>query len=216
MDFFTVVLVFNASAELFPDNTLSSLPNFFTEQMNLEGQWEVAISEVSYPSKYQNVTEAKFMFFDKTFSKSSELHYLEPGLYPFIRDIAEAMKILIHEGQNHSESCITVKVSRWTQKIEIYLAKKDLVWHAVVRTWDTFSAAMLAMNMMRCWEEKDLTNQILLTTLSAYTLLWYTRSWLSTKSLAAQKPIDELHSFHFEAQCCRHYKYRTKRKLSEM
>ena len=65
MESFTIELVSNASAQLFPDNTLSSFTNFLPEQLNLDGQWEVAISEISYPSMYQNVTEGKFMFFDK-------------------------------------------------------------------------------------------------------------------------------------------------------
>ena len=47
MDSFTKELVANASGELFPDNTLSSFKNFLPEQLNLEGQWEVAISEIS-------------------------------------------------------------------------------------------------------------------------------------------------------------------------
>ena len=54
---FTIELVSNASGELFPHNTLSSFTNFLPEQLNLEGQWEVAISEVSYPSMYQNITD---------------------------------------------------------------------------------------------------------------------------------------------------------------
>ena len=58
-------MVSNASAQLLPDNTLSSLTNFLPEQMNLEGQGKVAYSEKSYPSRYQNVTEEKFLFFDK-------------------------------------------------------------------------------------------------------------------------------------------------------
>ena len=62
---FTIELVSNASGELFPDNTLSSFTNFLPEQVNLEGQWEVAISEITYPSMYQNVTEGKFKFFNK-------------------------------------------------------------------------------------------------------------------------------------------------------
>ena len=49
MDSFTKELVSIASGELFPDKTLSSLTNFPLEQLNLEGQWEVAISELSYP-----------------------------------------------------------------------------------------------------------------------------------------------------------------------
>ena len=64
MESFTIELVSNASAQLFFDNTLSSFANFLPEQLNLEGQWEVAISEISYPSMYQNVTERKIMIFD--------------------------------------------------------------------------------------------------------------------------------------------------------
>ena len=83
MESFTIELVSNASAQLFPDNTLSSFTNFLPEQLNLDGQWDVAISEISYPSMYQNVTEGKFMFFDKKLSNSSEFHYLEPWFLSF-------------------------------------------------------------------------------------------------------------------------------------
>ena len=116
MESFTIELFSIASAQLFPDNTLSSFTNFLPEQLNLDGQWEVAISEISYPSMYQNVTEGKFILFDKIFSESSEFYYLEPVLYPSITDIVEAMNILIRERHNHSENCIKVKVSRRTQK----------------------------------------------------------------------------------------------------
>ena len=115
-------LVSNASAQRFPDNTLSSLINFLPEQMNLDGQLEVATSEKSYPSRYQNITEGKFMFFDKKLSKSSKFYYLEPGLYLSITDIVEAMNTLFQERHNHTENFITVKVSRRTQKVEIYFA----------------------------------------------------------------------------------------------
>ena len=72
----------------------------------------------------QNVTEGKLMFFDKEFSKSSEFYYLEPGRYPSITDIVEVNNILNQERLNHSENCIKVKVSRRTQKVEIYLANE--------------------------------------------------------------------------------------------
>ena len=124
MESSTIELVSNASAQLFPDNTLSSFTNFLPEQLNLEGQWEVAISEISHPSMYQNVTEEKFMFFDKKLSKSSEFYYLEPGLYSSITDFVEAMNTLIQERHNHSKNCVRVEVSRRTQKIDIYLANE--------------------------------------------------------------------------------------------
>ena len=111
MESFTIELVSNASEQLVPDNTLSSFTNFLPEQMNLEGQWEVAISEITYPSMYQNVTEGKFMFFDMKISNSPEFYCLESGLYPSVTDIVEATNTLIQEGHNHNENCITVKVS---------------------------------------------------------------------------------------------------------
>ena len=122
MDSFTIELVSNASGELFPDNTLSSFTNFLPEQVNLEGQWEVAISEKSYPSTYEIITEGKFKFFDKKFSKSTSTYSIEPGLYTSITDIVEAMNTLVQERNNHNENCITVKVSRRTQKVVIMLA----------------------------------------------------------------------------------------------
>ena len=56
--------------------------------------------------------------------KSSEFFYLEPGIYPSIMDIVEAVNTLIQERHNQCKSCITMEVSRRTQKVEIYLAKK--------------------------------------------------------------------------------------------
>ena len=122
MDSFTIELVSNASGELFPDNTLSSFSNFLPEQVNLEGQWEVAISEISYPSMYRNITEGYFKFFDEKFSKSTSTYNLEPGLYTSITDIVAAMNTLSQERNNHNETCITVKVSRRSQKVVLLLA----------------------------------------------------------------------------------------------
>ena len=76
MDSFTIELVSNASRELFPDNTISSFTNFLPAQVNLEGQWEVAVSEKSYASTYQNITEGKINFFDENFSKFATTYNL--------------------------------------------------------------------------------------------------------------------------------------------
>ena len=121
MDSFAIGLVSNASGEFFPDNTLSSFTNFLPEQVNLEAQWEVAISEISYPSMYQNITQGKFKFFDEKLSKATSTYNLEPGLYISVTDIVEPMNTLIQE-RNNNETCITVKVSRRSQKVVIIRA----------------------------------------------------------------------------------------------
>ena len=97
MDPFKIELVSNPSGKLFPDKKLSSFTKFLPEQVNLEGQREVAISEKSYPSMYQNITEGYFKFFDEKLSKSTSTYNLEPGLYTSITDIVEAMNTLIQK-----------------------------------------------------------------------------------------------------------------------
>ena len=64
MDFLTVELVSNACFNYYPKYSLSSSTNFLPQQVHLKGEWEVAISELSYPSFYQNATEGKFTLVD--------------------------------------------------------------------------------------------------------------------------------------------------------
>ena len=64
MDSFTIELVSNASFNCYPNSSLSSFTNVQPEQTHLKGEWEVAFSEISYPSLYQNFTEQKFTFVD--------------------------------------------------------------------------------------------------------------------------------------------------------
>ena len=71
---------------------------------------------------YQNITEGYFKFFDEKHSKSTSTYNLEPGLYTSITDIVEAMNTLFQERNNHNETCITVKVSRRSQKVVTMLA----------------------------------------------------------------------------------------------
>ena len=67
MDSFTIELVSNASGKFFRDNTLSSFTNFSPEQVNIEGQWEVAISEIFYLTMYQNKMEGNSSFLTRNF-----------------------------------------------------------------------------------------------------------------------------------------------------
>ena len=79
------------------------------------------IPAINVPKCY---TGQNYVFFSQKLSKSSEFYHLESGFYPSITDIVEAMNILIQERHNHSENCIKVKVSRRTQKNEIYPANE--------------------------------------------------------------------------------------------
>ena len=104
MESFKIKLVSNASAQLFPDITLSSFTNILPEHLNLEGQWELAISEISYSSRYQIFTEGNIRFFDKKLSKLSNLYYLEPRLFPSILNFVETVNTLIEERHSYREN----------------------------------------------------------------------------------------------------------------
>ena len=174
MDSFTIELVSNVSGDFFSDNTLSSSTNFLPEQVNLEGKWEVAMSEISYPSMYQIITEGKFKFFDEKLSKSTSTYAIEPGLYTSITDIVEAMNTLIQEGNNHNETCITVKVSHRTQKVVVMPASDNSglpfcstdLGHILITMWET--------NLGYWWQEKVLMNPNLPATLFVSNRWWFT------------------------------------------
>ena len=83
MDSFTIELVSNASFNCYPNNSLSSFTNFLPEQLHLKGEWNVAFSEISYPSFYQNVTEGKFNLIDGR-ENPEEKRKIQPIKLPFI------------------------------------------------------------------------------------------------------------------------------------
>ena len=122
LESFTKELISNASTQLFPDNILSFFRDFLTEQLNLEGQWEVAISVKSCPSMYQNVTEGKVMFFDeKLFRSRLNLTDWNP-IFTF------PLRILLKRWTpSFKKDTITAKAVSQIAKLEEH--KKTLPWN---------------------------------------------------------------------------------------
>ena len=60
---FTVHLVSSASMNIFPQNTLSSFKNYFNAEINLEGDWRVALSEIIFPAKINQVNKSDLKIF---------------------------------------------------------------------------------------------------------------------------------------------------------
>ena len=54
-DEFTVHVISSASMEIFDQNTLASFRNFFNDEIQLSGDWRVALSEIIFPTKIQHV-----------------------------------------------------------------------------------------------------------------------------------------------------------------
>ena len=74
------------------------------------------------PFNEPNYNGGEIKSFRRKISKSTSTYSIEPGLYTSITDIVEAMNTLIQKRNNHNETCITVKVSRRSQKVVVILA----------------------------------------------------------------------------------------------
>ena len=63
-------------------------------------------------------------FLTRIIQTHQNFRFMESGLFPFVTDIVEAKNNLIIERYRHIGNSIKVKVSRRTQKVEIYLANE--------------------------------------------------------------------------------------------
>ena len=82
------------------------------------------------------------MFYDEKLFKTTEAYYFEPGLYSSITNIVEAMNTLIQERNNHRDTCITIKVSRVTQKVKVCLANEEPSLAIFSTDWDIYLEEM--------------------------------------------------------------------------
>ena len=123
-------MVSNASFNCYPNHIFSSFKNFLPEQIHLKGEWEVAISEKSYPFLYQNVTEGKLTFVDGRESSEEKRNIvpmnIEPGLYPSIVDIVVDMNNKTRAREHLGEyNRIYVSVDKITQKVAVHLPENQ-------------------------------------------------------------------------------------------
>ena len=56
---FTVHLVSSASMDVFHDNTLSSFRNQLAQPLQLDGEWQVALESIIFPTSIKNVTSTR-------------------------------------------------------------------------------------------------------------------------------------------------------------
>ena len=50
---FTITLVSSVSRNVFKDNTLANFKNFLSQEKNLQGEWRVAVTEITFPTHKQ-------------------------------------------------------------------------------------------------------------------------------------------------------------------
>ena len=133
-------MVSTASAEVYPQNTLSAFTNCLPEQLNLEGDWEVALLEISYPSLINNLTKGNFWYIHKNEKYPKTNHYvtqielnqfisctIEPGLYQSTDQILIAVNENLKKNWegNKNNFNLSWSVNQITRKIDFTLPHKD-------------------------------------------------------------------------------------------
>ena len=93
---FTVDLLSSASLHVHGDNHLASFTNVLPEQLTLEGEWEVGLVDISYPSTFTNITEGEFCFiYDINEVDAHNILRLESGLHNSFEEIITEMNRVI-------------------------------------------------------------------------------------------------------------------------
>ena len=54
---FTITLVSSAARNVFKDNTLANFKNLLSQEINLQGEWRVVVTEITFLTQINNVTD---------------------------------------------------------------------------------------------------------------------------------------------------------------
>lgn len=117
---FIINLVSNASMQVFPTNTMARFTTLLPQKIELTGEWEVAVLEVSWPAKVKNITNASFTlsrFDNNTPSRPMHNQTIPEGYYPTIDTLVE--KLLKTVYQKNENFPVSWKIDPVSEKLKM-------------------------------------------------------------------------------------------------
>ena len=137
-DEFTIHLVSSASMNIFPDNTLANFKNFLSQEINLEDDWRVAISEIIFPANLYNVTDSLVKIYRKQNIGKRIAETIQDGLsgntisrkyrgesVKIKKGSYDTVESLIEELKNSTKLDLTAKVDPITGILNMTFVEKD-------------------------------------------------------------------------------------------
>ena len=115
---FYVTLPSNSSMSLYPHNTLSSYTTRLIKQINLEGNWEVALTEIHYPFSWYNVSELNNSF---TYSERGRLQTHARISHGFYKSVQEVIDAINREMTESARRNISITLDEHTGRVKIEL-----------------------------------------------------------------------------------------------
>ena len=92
---FYAVLPSNASHKVFENNKLHTYKVQIPKLPSTEGEWVVGLTEISYPSRWPNITELGTVYVKWNNSEESMDYPIPPGFYSSIDELLEKIKYIL-------------------------------------------------------------------------------------------------------------------------
>ena len=111
MEEFDIYLVSNGSMNIYPNNSLSSFTNLLAQPLHLDGDWSVALAEITFPAIVKNVKRTKItrhwgvdwdnIKADTLIRPRHTTHYVQEGYYRSIESIVNTIGGVLGEDVRH-------------------------------------------------------------------------------------------------------------------
>jgi len=95
MSHFYLTLPSNASMNVYPDNTVAKYTTQLPTNIELDGEWEVALMEIQYSHKFYNIKGEWFRIFHNF--KWGRTVYIKDGYYPTVESLMEEVKLEVED-----------------------------------------------------------------------------------------------------------------------
>lgn len=93
MNMFYLTLPSNSSMNFFPDNTVAHFKTKLPSEINLQGDWELGLAEISYPHTWQNIKNGEGWMMVKTERNGVFVRkILHDGYYDSVKDLVNRLQ----------------------------------------------------------------------------------------------------------------------------
>ena len=147
MKSFKMELVSNASAQLFPDNKLSSFTNFSPKQLNLDGQGRLQFQKNHTHQCTKMLRRESLCFLTRNFESHQNSITWNLVFIISLRILLKPWTFSFKKDTITPKTVSKLKCLEERKKLRFTLELKDPVLRSLVWIGDTFSEVKLAMNL---------------------------------------------------------------------
>lgn len=138
----------NSSLDKFPQNTLTEYRVSLPQTITLEGEWEVALTEIHYPHSWSNVQASflnRFLLRNREQSGVWEAIIIPPGHYSSIDDLITTINEAVSKKDRFKDD---VKFSYDSLSRKVILTYKT-TWKLLWKILETYLASNLHPNLFQ-------------------------------------------------------------------